>query len=352
MTRADVLRRVGTGIVGLGAYLPETVRGNSEVAADAGVTADWIEQRTGVLERRTARPDQAASDLAAQAALRALSSAGVAPEQVAMVVLGTSTLDELGPATACRVQHLINATNAVAFDVNAACSGFVFGMQTAHDWLAQRGRGRYALVIGVELYSKFLDPADRGTAVLFADGAGAAVVGEVPPERGVLHVATGSDGSQADQVLIPGGGSRLPASDESLTNGAHTIHMNGRAVRDFITTAFPRVLEESCRAAGIDRTDLDVIVPHQPNPLLLSHLAEQAGIPAEKTVITGDRVGNVGAASIPVALTHAVAEGRVGDGDHVLLPTFGAGVTWGSCLLRWSPPFRQPCGPLDEIRGE
>ncbi|ASU78156.1 ketoacyl-ACP synthase III [Actinopolyspora erythraea] len=345
------MKLVDIGIVGLGAYLPETVRGNSEVAPAAGVTAEWIEERTGVLERRTADSGQAASDLAANASMRALRSAGIAPEQVGLVVLGTSTLDELGPATACRVQHQISATSAVAFDVNAACSGFVFGMQIAHDWLVQRGRGRYALVIGVELYSKFLDPTDRGTAVLFADGAGAAVVGEVPPGRGILHVATGSDGSQADQVLIPGGGSRVPASEESLAKGAHTIHMNGRAVRDFITDAFPRVLDETCRAAGIESTELDMIVPHQPNPLLLRHLAEQAGIPPEKTVITGDRVGNVGAASIPVALTHAVAEGRVGDGEYVLLPTFGAGVTWGACLLHWSPPFQLPRSPLDDSYG-
>ncbi|PRW63680.1 3-oxoacyl-ACP synthase [Actinopolyspora mortivallis] len=341
----------GIGILGLGAYLPETVRTNEEIAPAAGVTVEWIEQRTGVMQRRVAERDQATSDLAAEAASRALTSAGIDASRIGMLVLGTSTLDELGPATACRVQHRIGAAGAVAFDVNAACSGFVFGLRIAHDWLAHQPRGQYALVVGAELYSTFLDSSDRGTAVLFGDGAGAAVVGPVSPERGVLHTSLGSDGGQADQVLIPGGGSRIPASRESLSAGKHTIFMNGRSVRDFITEMFPRVVDEACTAAGIGIADLDVVVPHQPNPLLLRSLSERTGLPEEKTVILGDRVGNVGAASIPVALTHAVARGRVSDGDHVLLPTFGAGVTWGSCLLRWSPTTHRPLSALDETEG-
>ncbi|WP_019853917.1 3-oxoacyl-ACP synthase III family protein [Actinopolyspora mortivallis] len=338
------------GIVGLGACVPETVRTNAEVAPAAGVTAEWVEERTGVLERRVAEEDQGTSDLAAEAARRAMSSAGIAADQIELLVLGTSTPDELGPSTACRVQALIGADEAVAFDVAAACSGFVFGTRIAHDWLSRRGTRGHALVIGAETYTKFLDPADRGTATLFGDGAGAAVLGPAPPERGILHVALGSDGSQADQVLIPAGGSRIPASSRSLTEREHTISMDGRAVREFITDMFPRVLAEACTAVGIRIADLDAVVPHQPNPLLLRTLSERNGLPEGKTVIIGERLGNVGAASIPVALTHAVAHGRVSDGDHVLLPTFGAGLTWGSCLLRWSPTTHTPASVFDETQ--
>ncbi|MFB4310223.1 3-oxoacyl-ACP synthase III family protein [Actinomadura sp. GTD37] len=328
----------GWAIRGTGAYLPDRCVRSEDLSRSLGLEPSWIEDRTGIVRRHLAAPGQAASDLAAAAAARALDAAGLDAGDLGLIVLGTSTPDLVAPSTACRVQALLGARRAAAFDVAAACTGYVFGLQAALGWLAtQRGSAPYALVVGVEVYSRFLDPADRGTIAVFGDGAGATVLGPVPAPYGIGPVTLGSDGSGADDVLIPAGGSRLPASADTLAGLGHTIRMDGRAVRGFITRIFPRVVAEATEAAGIKPADLSLVVPHQPNPRLVASLAPGAGLGPDQLAIVGQDVGNIGAASIPYALDRSVRTGRLAPGDLVLLAGFGAGVTWGHALLTWPP---------------
>ncbi|WP_441248025.1 3-oxoacyl-ACP synthase III family protein [Kitasatospora sp. McL0602] len=324
------------GVLGLGSYLPGAVRGNDVVAPAAGVTAQWITERTGVVRRHAAAPTEAASDLAAGAVRAACTAAGLTPDQLGLLVLATSTPDELGPSTACRVQAAVGAANAVALDVSAACSGWLFATRVAHDWLRCTPSTRYAAVVGVEAYSKFVDPADRSTAVLFADGAAATILGPVENGTGFADIQLGSNGRGAHHVLIPSGGSRRPASAETLADGGHRIRMDGRAVRDFIVEIFPELVRQSLTRHHLDLLDIDFFITHQPNPVLLRRLGQELGIPPERLHITGDQVGNIGAASTPFALTDAAARGLLPVKGRVLLCVFGAGLTWGSALLTWS----------------
>ncbi|MFK0293458.1 3-oxoacyl-ACP synthase III family protein [Streptomyces sp. NPDC090442] len=324
------------GIHGMGTYLPHHTRSNDDIAAAAGVTPEWITQRTGVHTRHVAGPDEAASDLAAAAVRAAVAAAGIDIEQLDVLIVATSTPDELGPSTACRVQALTGARHAVALDVSAACAGWLFAARVAHDWLRGQGGARYAAVVGVEAYSKFLDPTDRGTAVLFADGAAAAVLGPVPDDAGFTDFRLGSDGTGAHHVLIPAGGSRIPASPATLGARQHHVYMDGRAVRDFIVDVFPRLVRESLAGNALQLTDIDAYITHQPNPVLLRDLGERIGIPPGRLVIVGDEVGNIGAASAPYALAGAASRGLLPRGGRILLAVFGAGVTWGSALLTWT----------------
>ncbi|MFC4907473.1 3-oxoacyl-ACP synthase III family protein [Actinomadura gamaensis] len=334
-------------IRGTGAYLPDQRITSTELSTGLGLDPGWIENRTGIRARHRAAPDQAASDLAAHAARRALDAAGLEPADLDLIVLGTSTPDELGPATACRVQALIGAHRAAAFDVAAACTGFVHGLQTAVALLAAapaagprrtRFGGPYALVVGVEVYSRFLDPGDRATSALFGDGAAAAVLGPVPAPYGITAMGMGADGTRAGDVLIPAGGSRLPATARTLAALDHTIHMDGSAVRSFITDILPRLVQDATEAAGTKPADLALVVPHQPNPRLVAALAPAAGLDPGQLAIAGADVGNIGAASLPYALHRALGEHRARPGDQVLLAGFGAGLTWAHTLITW-PPF-------------
>ncbi|MEU9186266.1 ketoacyl-ACP synthase III [Streptomyces sp. NPDC048484] len=341
-------RRVG--VLGMGTYLPHSRRTNHDVAPAAGVAPDWITERTGVHTRHVAAEGEAASDMAAAAVRAAVAAAGIDIDQLSVLVLATSTPDELGPSTACRVQALTGAHNAVALDVSAACSGWLFATRVAHDWLRGDHSTRYAAVVGVEAYSKFIDPTDRGTAVLFADGAAAAVLGPVTGDGGFDDFRLGSDGSGAHHVLIPAGGSRVPASASTLDNHQHQIRMDGRAVRDFITEIFPKVVYESLARNGLGLDDIDAFITHQPNPILLRGIAEDIGIPSERLVIVGDEVGNIGAASVPYALAGAAARGLLSPGSRVLIAAFGAGVTWGSGLLTWTgAPFIRIAPATDSL---
>lgn len=333
-------RRIG--VVGMGTYLPSRIRTNVEVARDAGVTTDWIANRTGVRKRHAAAPDEAASDLAARAVRSAASAAGIGVDEIGLLVCATSTPDELGPSTACRVQASVGARNAVAFDVSAACSGWLFAVKVAHDWLRNAGDFQYAAVVGVEAYSKFLDPSDRGTAVLFADGAAAAIMAPVGPPHGFEHFLLGSDGTLADRVLIPAGGSRMPASSVTVHEGEHHIHMDGRTVSRFITDVFPSLITDTLDRAGLSMDDIDQVVAHQPNPVLLRRIGDELGIPPDRLTVVGDEVGNIGAASAPYALASAAAQHRLRPGSRVLLAVFGAGMTWGSALLTWNGAITRP----------
>ncbi|MFD3515737.1 3-oxoacyl-ACP synthase III family protein [Streptomyces sp. NPDC058657] len=333
------------GIVGVGSYLPERRRTNEDIAAGAGVHAQWIVERTGVRQRFVAAPDEAASDLAAVALKSAAAAAGIDVERLRLIVVATSTPDELGPSTACRVQALTGASHAVALDVTAACSGWLFAAKVARDWLAQDDLAGYAAVVAVEAYSKFLDPTDRATATLFGDGAAAAILGPVP-EHGFADFVLGSDGHFADHALIPAGGSRRPASTATLNDRGHKITMNGRGVRDFIVDIFPRIVTDALARNHLALTDLAAVITHQPNPLLLQQVARDFGVTDGQLVVVGDRVGNIGAASIPYGLATAAADKRLAHGDRILLVTFGGGVTWGTSLLRWNGAPSIRSGPI------
>ncbi|GLZ77835.1 3-oxoacyl-[acyl-carrier-protein] synthase 3 [Actinorhabdospora filicis] len=326
----------GLGITGTGAHLPERVVTNAEVAAGLDIEPAWIERYTGVRERRRAAAHEAASDLAAEAARRALADAGRDIGEVGLIVVGTSTPDELGPSTACRVQALLGAGDIAVMDVGAACAGYLYGLRVARDHLAAEPGTGCALVIGVEVYSRFLDPGDRATAVLFGDGAGASVVEAVPEGRGIASIRLGADGRLAPHVLIPAGGSRRPASGETLAAGEHRIAMNGRAVREVMDHRFPELAATALARHGIGLGDLDLVVPHQPNPRALERFGEGLGLDPARLVVIGATAGNIGAASIPAALTAARDDGRLKDGSRVLMLAIGAGMTWASALLTWT----------------
>ncbi|WP_330230253.1 ketoacyl-ACP synthase III [Nocardia sp. NBC_00508] len=311
------------------------MRTNEEVAAHVGVTPHWITERTGVRNRYVAGRDQAASDLAAEAVRGALRSAGMVAGDLDLIVLATSTPDELGPSTACRLQALLGAERAVALDVSAACAGWLFATRVAVDWLRVDTDVRRAVVVGVEVYSRFLNLSDRATAVLFGDGAAATILGPVAPGSGFGHIGLGSDGRQAGDVLIPAGGSREPVDIESIDRGRHRIHMNGRAVRDFILDVFPKAAEDALKRSSLSVSEIDAVVAHQPNPVLLRQACKDAGFDPDRLIVVGDQVGNIGAASMPYGLAEAHADGRLCRGDHVLIVGFGAGLTWGSTVLTW-----------------
>lgn len=327
---------VPIGVLGTGSFVPPRIRSNAEVAEAANVTPEWILERTGVRRRHVVEPGTACSDLAAEAVRRAVRRAGLTIDELDLIVLATSGPDVLGPATACRVQALLGARKAVALDVTAACTGWLFGSRIAYDWLRAGTGERYAAVVGCEVYSPFIDPTDRATAVLFADGAAAAVLGPVPPGSGFTPIVLGSDGTHFDDVLIPAGGSRAPASAETLATGGHNVFMDGKAVRSFILDAFPKIVADTLDREGLTLDDIDLVLTHQPNPALLRRACQESGIPLDKLVVVGDQVGNIGAGSLPYALAEADASGRLRPGSRALVVGFGAGMTWGSTILTWS----------------
>jgi len=337
------------GILGTGSYLPKKEITNEAIAARVpGASAEWIARRTLIEGRRYAAPDEATSDLARQASVAALDMAGVRASQLDYIIVSTSTGDAPLPATAALVQNELDAVNAACFDINVACAGFVYGLALARGLLAVRPGG-HALVVGADLWSRFLDYSDRGTAVLLGDGAGAAVLGTVADGYGILDVELASRGDANELIYITGGGSRVPASHETVDNGGHFLRMQGRRVTDFVLDAVPPMIETL-----LDRTDtpvrlVDHFVPHQANGLLVAQLAEQCGLGAARTHTPLVKYGNLGSASVPVALDEAVRAGEVGDGDLVLLAGFGAGMAAAAGLLRWAAP-EPSVSPKEEPR--
>ncbi|MGW6908557.1 3-oxoacyl-ACP synthase III family protein [Streptomyces sp. NPDC054940] len=327
------------GILGTGSCLPEQVVTNETVAERAGVTAEWIERKTGVVERRYAADHEAASDLASEAAARALADAGAGPDDVAWIVVATSTPDHPQPATAAFVQHRLGARRAAAFDVNAVCAGFVAALHTGARLLAAPeadGGRRLALVVGTEVYSRILDLGDRTTAPLFGDGAGAVVVGPVREGRGFVGTGMRTDGHLHDLIGVPAGGSRAPASEKTVAQGDHFFRMQGRAVRQFVERELPEAVAGTLDAFGVAAGDVAHFVPHQANGEMLRSVGGRLGLDAARIHLPVDRHGNTGAASVPLALDHA-RRGPDGPADDelVLLAGFGGGMTVGTTLLRW-----------------
>ncbi|MFO7263536.1 MAG: beta-ketoacyl-ACP synthase III [Bacillota bacterium] len=322
------------GILGTGSYVPEKVLTNADLEKMVDTSDEWIVTRTGIRERRIAAPDQAASDLAYEAAQKALCSAGLRGEDLDLIIVATVTPDSFFPSTANILQDRLGARRAAAFDLAAACSGFLYGVVTASQFV-RTGAYRYILVVGVDTLSKITNYEDRNTCVLFGDGAGAVIIGPVPEGYGLLSFELGSDGSGAPLLNMPAGGSRMPASIETVQKKLHTIHMSGQDVFKFavriMQTASMNVIEK----AGLAPSDIDFLIPHQANYRIIEAAMRRLQLDESRVVINLDRYGNMSSASIPVALDEALQQGRIKDGDRLVLVGFGGGLTWGAAVVRW-----------------
>jgi 3-oxoacyl-[acyl-carrier-protein] synthase-3 len=325
----------GATIVGTGMCVPDRVLTNHDLERLVDTSDEWIRERTGITERRIVAPGQQASDLATVAARRALESAGISALDVDQIVLATTTPDRFLPSCACTVQAKLGASRAAAYDMFAACTGFIYGLGIARGAIGT-GQADTVLVIGVEVLSRIVDYSDRNTCVLFGDGAGAAVVRPCAPGDGVLSVSIHSDGVIGDLLEIPAGGSAIPASRESVERREHYIRMKGRELFKVAV----RGMEESLRAAldraGLDPEDLDLVIPHQANQRIIEATRERLGVPPEKVIMNIDRYGNTSSASIPISLDEVVRAGRLGPGDRIGFVAFGGGVTWGASVMRWT----------------
>ena len=311
-------------IAGTGSYLPPRVMTNAEFAARLDTSDAWIRERTGIVQRHIAEPSQASSDLALHASQSALKAAGVSPEQIGLIVVATSTPDYIFPSTACLLQAKLGVKGCAAFDVQAVCSGFVYALATA-DAFIKTGMVKSALVVGAEVFSRILDWNDRGTCVLFGDGAGAVVL--VAAEKPGIHASVlHADGSQVDLLSVPGNVCR------GEIVGSPYLQMNGQGVFKFAVRVLEEAARETVAAAGMQMSDVDWLIPHQANVRILDATARRLGLPAEKLVVTVDHHGNTSAASIPLALDEFVRAGKIRAGQRVLMEGVGGGFTWGASL--------------------
>lgn len=321
-------------IIGTGHYLPQRVLTNFDLEKLMDTTDEWVRQRTGIFQRHVAADDEFVSDLATHAGRLALERAGIEPSEIDYIICATLTPDFLMPSAACLIQENLHARNAGACDLNAACSGFVYGLQVA-DAFVRSGVHRTILVIGAEEMTARLDWTKRDTAVLFGDGAGAAVVRGEEGEKGILTTFTASDGSGANILSIPVGGARHALTPENINELDRSIRMNGRELYKRAVFAFGDAVDKALQGAKVAPSDIDLFVPHQANRRIIEAAAQRIGLPEEKIYLNLDKVANTSAASIPIALDQAQTEGRLKEGDLVLLAAFGAGLTWASAMIRW-----------------
>lgn len=314
-------------IVGTGSYLPQRVLTNRDLELKVDTTDEWIYTRTGIRQRHIAADGEKTSDLGLAASRRALDSAGMAAGDIDLIIMATTTPDMVFPSTACQLQAKLGVKNCPAFDVQAVCSGFVYGLSTA-DSLMRAGQYRSALVVGAEVYSRILDWNDRSTCVLFGDGAGAVVLRK-DSAPGILSSHLHADGSYANLLCVPG------TVNGGKVSGRPLLQMDGGAVFKFAVKAMDDLVEEALAANGMQKSDIDWLVPHQANIRIIQASAKKLGLSMEKVVVTVDRHANTSAASIPLALDEAVRDGRIRAGQHVLLEAVGGGFTWGAALVRW-----------------
>lgn len=323
-----------TRVLGTGAYAPDKILTNRDLEKVVETSNEWIVERTGIEKRRIADNGTASSDLAVKAAKRALRAAKVPVSDIDLILVATVTPDMLFPATACVVQHKLGAKRAAAFDISAACSGFIFALSTADSFI-RSGIYNKVLVIGAETLSKITDWTDRNTCVLFGDGAGAVVLGPSDDGRGILSTHLHTDGSMGEVLSIPGGGSRVPASVWSVESRMHYIKMKGNETYKIAVRALEEVVMEALNHNGLAPEDIDVLVPHQANLRIIQATAKRLGLPMEKVAVTIQKYGNTSAASIPMALNDAVETGLIKPGSNVLLEAFGGGLSWASALIKW-----------------
>ncbi len=321
-------------ILGTGRAVPDRILTNKDLEQIVDTSDEWIITRTGIRERHIANPGEPLSTLVVKAAERALTDAGVAPEEIDLIILGTVTGDSKFPATACVVQELIGAVNAAAFDISAACSGFLYGMQIAESMMLHGGYRRI-LLVGGEVLSSMVNWQDRDTCVLFGDGAGAVVLGPSHGEKGILSTYIKSDGSFRNLLYSPGCGSLNPPTPENVGQMLHTIRMEGREVFRHAVTSMSDALNQALDKAGLQADDLSLLIPHQANLRIIEAVGKRFHAPADKVYVNVDRYGNTSAASIPIAIDEARETGRISSGSLVGMVTFGAGFTWAAAIVQF-----------------
>jgi 3-oxoacyl-[acyl-carrier-protein] synthase-3 len=330
-----VTRRPIAAIRGLGVGVPEHIMTNADFEKILDTSDEWIVERTGIRERHIAGPAESLASLCRTASEHAMARAGVTALDIDAIILGTVSPDRRLPATACDLQALLGATNASALDVAAACPGWIYTLALGEGLIAS-GQARTVLALGAEKLSSITDYQDRGTAVLFGDGAGAAVLQAAGEDgRGILSIVLGSDGTLAHLLYIPGGGSLDPVSELVVRDRSHFIRMAGREVFKAAVLAMSRACEEALAKAGVTADEIDLLVPHQANLRIIESTAKHAGVPMSKVLVNVDRYGNTSSASIPIAIAEGVADGRIRPGTIILVVTFGAGFTWGAAVIRW-----------------
>lgn len=325
-------------VVGWGKYAPDRVLSNDDLAEIVDTSDGWIRSRTGIAERRIAAEGETTASMAVEAARRALEIATVGPNQLGLIIVATVTPDHSFPATACLVQDALGAARAAAFDLSAGCSGFIYGLGVAAGLIESRAYEN-ALVIGAETLSRITDYSDRGTCVLFGDGAGAVVLQANGADGGILSTVLGADGSGGDLLCLPAGGSRDPASHRTVAENLHYLKMRGREVFRFAVRVMPDATRQVLEEAGLGLSDLDLVIPHQANQRILQASARALGLDSDGVFSNLEHYGNTSAASIPIALCEAADEGRIQRNDLVVCVGFGAGLTWGATALRWSVPL-------------
>jgi 3-oxoacyl-[acyl-carrier-protein] synthase III len=322
-------------IVATGRWLPEREVTNQDLEKELDTSDEWIRERTGIHSRRIADADTCAADMGAAASRIAMERGGIQPGEIDVIVVSTATPDRLLPSTACDLQALLGATNAAAYDISAACSGFIYALSIAEGHLAA-GRAEIALVVSTEKMSSIVDWGDRSTAVLFGDGAGAAIVKRSDRNgRGLISTFIRSDGTLAELLWRPGGGARVPMDLAVLDERSHLVKMAGREVFKAAVRSMAEAADQALLRAGLTGDDINLLIPHQANMRIIEATAKYAGVPMEKVFVNVDRYGNMSSATLPVALDEALESGRIGKGDYVLMVAFGAGFTWAAAVLQW-----------------
>jgi len=321
------------GIISVGEYLPEKILTNRDLEKMVDTSDEWITSRTGIKERHLVGNNEAASDLAVKAAEDALRNAKLKAIELDLIIVATITPDMQFPSTACFVQAKIGAKTAVCFDISAACAGFVYALATAHQFISS-GLYKNALVIGTEVLSSITDWKDRNTCVLFGDGAGAAILSEVK-SGGIISTYLGSDGLMTKLLNVPAGGSRLPATHQTLDSRMHYIKMQGNELFKLAVTIMTQAAKKVLKQANLKFSDVDIVIPHQANARIIMAVAKKLGLSEEKIYLNIEKFGNMSSASTATALCEAVKEGKVKKGDIILLDAFGAGLVWGACLIEW-----------------
>ncbi len=325
-------------ITGWGMAIPEKILTNDEIAKIVETNDEWIVSRTGIHERRIASPEETTASLATEASIKALEMANLPPEKIDLIIVSTSSPEYIFPATACLVQDNIGAVNAGAFDLSAACSGFIYALNMATQAIRSYS-ARNALVIGSETLSRMINWEDRGTCILFGDGAGAFVLQASEDPGGLLSAVMRSDGSGGNALSVPAGGSKLPTSADTVAKGLHYIQMNGGEVFRFATRVMARSSQEAVEQAQLKMSDINLIIPHQANRRIIEAAARGLDFPMERVMVNVERYGNTSTASIPIATCEAVKTGRLHSGDKIVLVGFGAGLTWGAAVIQWTGPF-------------
>ena len=315
-------------------HVPEKILTNHDIEKMVETSDEWIQNRTGIKQRHIVSDDEASSDLSTHVAKKLLEKRGIKPEQIDIIIVGTVTPDHLTPSTAAIVQNNINAQNAWAFDLSAACSGFLFGLETGSK-LIESGKYKTVMVIGVDTMTSILDFKDRETCIIFGDGAGGVILEPSKSDNGIISSILRTDGSGASSLNVLAGGSRKPATEKTIANREHFIRQDGKKVFKFAVKRMADVSEEVLLKNGLSGNDIKLFIPHQANKRIIDATGERCGIPRDRVLINIDRYGNTTAGTIPIALNEAVENKLINNGDYILLSAFGSGFTWGSILIKW-----------------